>query len=200
MMFYGSLKNVCWSVTSSAHQVLSLRGMLHVVLVLSVVGILPACAGSPGNGGGNRGNSPPSEKSPYSTSEEVEEKHRRVVRERFEMMKDALENGDLKTLKKLWIHPSGRTYTIPEISNMYSRKGKQFAARVREARIRPPGIIISSPSRAIRRRHPDAQYTANLAVRNSFGDPVHLVAIYTNGSWRFLQQINVDFSGDERRK
>lgn len=134
---------------------------------------------------------------PREVSEDVQEDLRPRLKDAFNRMRNALERGDLKTLQEIWVSPEGETFDMETLSKFYSSKGKQVADAIREARIiESLGADVSVPSSPMKERHPDATYAGTLPVRNSYGDPRPMNAIYSNGSWRFIYRINIGSSSE----
>jgi len=173
------------------------RSLLRAGVIALVACCLVGCVSSSGNESSNGRDRDLSKdvEDQMTLSADVRKEQRQKLRKRFRAMKDAVVNGDLKTLQDLWIHPTGVTYSMEELSSMYTRRGEKMAARVRGASIvDPPGVKIETPSRSIRSRHTNARYVSSLLIQNSFGSTLNLPAVYTDDAWRFVQPIKLQRS------
>jgi vancomycin resistance protein YoaR len=170
-----------------------LRSMRTLFIPLTAVLLLQVgCATS--NSGSNTGK----QEDPRAVSEDVQEDLRPRLKEAFNRMRTALDEGDLKTLQEIWVSPQGETYDMKTLSTFYSSKGKQVADAIRGARIiESLGADVSVPSTPMTERHPEAEYAGTLPVRNSYGDPRPLNAIYSNGSWRFIYRITIASASED---
>ncbi len=162
------------------------RAIIPFLFVMMVGLILqPGCATDQSGGNTNSDD-------PRDVSEDVEEDLVPRLKQTFQQMKTALNEGDLKTLQKIWISPGGEKYSIEMLSEFYERKGQKVEQAIREASINESlGADVSVPSSAIQKRHPNASHAGTLPVRNSYGHPRALRAVLIDDSWRFIYQINL---------
>ncbi len=174
-----------------------MRNSFHFIRILTIplTAVLLFHAGcATENGDSYRGK----QEDPRALSDDVQEDLRPRLKQAFERMRTALDEGDLNTLQEIWVSPEGNTYDMETLSTFYSSKGKQVADAIRSAQIiESLGADVSVPSTPMKKRHPDATYAGTLPVRNSYGDPRPLNAIYSNGAWRFIYQITIESSSKD---
>lgn len=113
-----------------------------------------------------------------------------TLRTTFDNMKEAVVNGDLKTLQDIWISHDGRTYSMETLSRYYEQSGNSLINQLQGATVtKAPNVFTPTPE--IRKRHPNAKYAGLIRVRNSYGDPRPRRALLVDGEWRLIHSIRL---------